>query len=91
MPPFVIARVPVICESVEVAIHDGFPFCNVRTRPSVEEARVVKLVEEFAYKISPDVYDVMLVPPCATVAFPVRLVNATPSDVVAIHDGLPVV
>ena len=75
VPPFAIVRVPVIVESVEDAIHAGAPFWSVRMRPSVDEARVVRFVDEFAKRMSPEVYEDLPVPPFAaeSAVFKVRL------------------
>ena len=63
VPPFAIASVPVIEESVDVAIHVGLPFWIVRTNPSVEDASVVRFVDELAKMMSPDVNEERPVPP----------------------------
>ena len=63
VPPFATPKVPEIVESVVVATHDGMPLTRASTNPLVDDATCPRTVADFAYKMSPGVYEVMLVPP----------------------------
>jgi hypothetical protein len=72
-------------DRVLVATHVGMPFESARTNPEVDDATRESVVAAEAYKMSPGVYEAMLVPPLPTGSVPVTSVV---SETVA-HDATP--
>ena len=82
MPPFAIARVPEMVESVVVATHCGMPSRYARTKPGVPAEVVARLPALLPKRMAPELMVAQPVPPLATGRMPVTsLVRETEAQV----------